>query len=268
MVKDAKSSSCTAALIAISLLALGLRILALDTKSVFADESASFRFAHLNWSAFWHLLTNSEANMALYYVFLRFWLCVNDAVWFARLFSALVGVATVPVLFFLGRRLFSREAAFFGSVLLALNTFHILYSQAARGYTLAVLLVTLSALYFVQAIEEFGWRTAGGYVVTSTAALYAHFFAAFVLLGQVLDLFFLRSQPKLVKRQLRLMVLVALLGIPLLLFAAIHKTQPLFWLDHPSARHVHHLFMYFFGSGLKYALSLVALGFAGREWWR
>jgi mannosyltransferase len=268
MVKHEKSTGWSAALIAIVLLALGLRILALDTKSVFADESASFRFAHLNWSAFWHLLTDSEANMALYYVFLRFWLRINDAAWFARLFSVLAGTATVPFLFFLGRKLFSREAAFFSSVLMALNTFHILYSQAARGYTLAVLLVTLSALCFVQAIEKFGWRTAGEYVVTSTAALCAHFFAAFVLLGQVIGLFFLKSQPKVIKRQVGLMLLVALLGMPLVLFATVHKTQPLFWLDHPSARDVHHLFMYFFGSGLKYALSLVALGFAATESWR
>jgi mannosyltransferase len=268
MAKHENTTSWTAMLIAIVLLGLGLRIVALDTKSVFADESASFRFTHLNWSAFWHLLTDSEANMALYYVFLRFWLRINDSVWFARLFSVLVGVATVPVLFFLGRRLFSREAAFFSSVLLALNTFHILYSQSARGYTLAVLLVTLSALCFVQALEEFNWRSAGGYIVTSTAALYAHFFTAFVFLGQVLGLFFLKSQPKVIKRQAGLMLLVALLGMPLVIFATVHKTKPLFWLDHPSARDVHHLFMYFFGSGLKYALSLVALGFAAREWWR
>lgn len=254
-------------LIAILLLALGLRILALDTKSVFADESASFRFTHLNGNAFWHLLTQSEANMALYYVLLRSWLRISYTVWFGRLFSVLVGAATVPVVFFLGRRLFSREAAFFSSVLLALNTFHILYSQAARGYTLAVLLVTLSALCFVQTLEEFNWRTAGGYVVTSTAAFYAHFFAAFVLLAQALSLVFLKSQQKAVKRQVGLMLLVALLGMPLVIFATVHKTQPLFWLDHPSARDVHHLFMYFFGSGLKYALSLVALGFAAREWW-
>ena len=55
MVKHEKSTGWSAALIAIVMLALGLRILALDTKSVFADESASFRFAHLNWSAYWHL---------------------------------------------------------------------------------------------------------------------------------------------------------------------------------------------------------------------
>lgn len=63
MVKHEKSTGWSAALIAIVMLALGLRILALDTKSVFADESASFRFAHLNWSAFWHLLNiNGRAD--------------------------------------------------------------------------------------------------------------------------------------------------------------------------------------------------------------
>lgn len=250
------------------MLALGLRIFALDAKSVFADELASLRFARLDWSAFWRLLTGSEANMALHYVLLRFWLRINDTVWFARLFSVLAGAATVPVLFFLGRKLFSREAAIFSCVLLSLNTFHILYSQAARGYALAVLLITLSAYYFIQSTEEPGWRTAVGYVVTSTAAFYAHFFAAFVLLAQFFALLLLKEPINVIKRQVRLMLLVAALGMPLMLFAAVHKTQPIFWLQHPSARDVHHLFAYFCGSGLKLGLSLLAIALAAREAWR
>jgi mannosyltransferase len=250
------------------LLALALRIFALDAKSVFADESASLRFAQMDWNGFWNTITSREANMALYYVLLRFWVRISHTLWFSRLFSVLAAVATVPVVFFLGRRLFSAEAAIFGSVLLALNIFHILYSQAARGYTLAVLLVTLCSLCFIRALEEANWRRAGAYVVSATAALYAHFFAAFVLLAQLFALFFLKCSPRMVKKQVGLMLLVAGLGTPLAVFAAVHKTEPVFWLDHPSMRDVHHLFTYFFGSGLKFGLSVLALALAARESWR
>lgn len=170
--------------------------------------------------------------------------------------------------FFLGRRLFSAEAALFGSALLALNSFHILYSQAARGYTLAVLLVTLCSLYFIRALEEADWHPTGAYVVSATAALYAHFFAVFVLLAQFFSLFFLKSRSRIVKRQIGLLLLVAGLGTPLAAFAAVHKTDPIFWLDHPSIRDVHHLFTYFFGSGLKFGLSALSIILAAREWWR
>jgi mannosyltransferase len=260
--------SWTAALVVIVLLALTLRIFGLDAKSVFADESASFRFAQLDWTGFWNTITSREANMALYYIVMRFWIRISSAVWFVRLFSALAAVATVPVVFFLGRRLFSAEAALFGSALLALNSFHILYSQAARGYTLAVLLVTLCSLYFIRALEEADWHPAGAYVVSATAALYAHFFAAFVLLAQLFSLFFLKSQSRIVRRQIGLMLLVAGLGTPLAAFGAVHKTDPIFWLDHPSIRDVHHLFTYFFGSGLKFGLSALSIILAAREWWR
>jgi mannosyltransferase len=255
-------------LVVIVLLALTLRIFGLDAKSVFADESASFRFAQLDGTGFWHTITSREANMALYYIVMRFWIRISSAVWFVRLFSVLAAVATVPVTFFLGRRLFSAEAALFSSALLALNSFHILYSQAARGYTLAVLLVTLCSLYFIRALEEADWRPAGAYVLTATAALYAHFFTAFILLAQLLSLFFLKSEPRMVRRQVSLMLLVAGLATPLAVFAAVHKTEPVFWLDHPSMRDVHHLFTYFFGSGLKFGLSALSLILAAREWWR
>jgi mannosyltransferase len=260
--------SWTATLVVIVLLALTLRIFGLEAKSVFADESASFRFAQLDWTGFWNTITSREANMALYYIVMRFWIRISSAVWFVRLFSVLAAVATVPVVFFLGRRLFSAEAALFGSLLLALNSFHILYSQAARGYTLAVLLVTLCSLYFIRALEEADWRPAGAYVVTATAALYAHFFAAFILLAQLLSLFFLKSEPRIVRKQIGLMLLVGALAIPLVAFAAVHKTDPVFWLDHPSMRDVHHLFTYFFGSGVKFGLSALAVILAAREWWR
>jgi hypothetical protein len=61
---------------------------------------------------------------------------------------------------------------------------------------------------------------------------------------------------------------VAILATPLAVFAAIHKTQPLFWIQRPSAAEVYHFFTYLSGSGLKFGLSLLALLVAGSQWWR
>jgi mannosyltransferase len=248
-------------------LCLAVRVIDLGSKSVFADELASIRFAQLNWPAFWHVITSGEANMALYYVLLRFWIRISDSVPFVRFLSVIPAVATVPVIYSIGKKLFSKPAAILAALLFSLNPFHISYSQAARGYSLTVLLVALSCLYFIRSVHDGDETSAIGYVLASTAGLYAHFFAGFVLLSQFVALFFLRSPRATMARQVRQMSIVAVLGMPLFVFAAIHKAGPLAWVQPPTAKDVYHFFTYLTGSGLKLGLSLLALGVAGREWW-
>ena len=257
----------TCALVSTFVLALAVRTIDLGSKSVFADELASIRFAQLNWTAFWRLITGSEANMALYYVLLRFWIRISDNVAFVRFLSVIPAVATVPVIYAIGKRLFSRPTAIIASLLFSLNTFDISYSQAGRGYSLAVFLVTLSGLYFVESVQEADNASAIGYVTASTAAWYAHFFACFVFLSQVVALLLPGVSRPVLVRQVRLMSWVAVLVTPLVLFAAVHKTQPLFWVQHPTAPEIYHFFTYLSGSGLKFGLSLVALLVAGSSWW-
>ncbi|HYX53774.1 MAG TPA: glycosyltransferase family 39 protein [Candidatus Limnocylindrales bacterium] len=131
--------------------------------------------------------------MALYYVLLRFWSHINAGVFFLRLLSVLPAVATVPVLYLLGKRLFSTRAALFSALLFSLNTFHVYYSQAPRGYSLAVFLVTavlplLHQIYFIRTLENPTGTNTIVYVIASTAAMYGHFFASFVLVAQFVAL--------------------------------------------------------------------------------
>lgn len=260
----------TWALVSTVVLALAVRIIDLGSKSVFADELASIRFAQLNWTAFWRLITGGEANMTLYYVLLRFWIRISDKVAFVRFLSVIPAVATVPLIYAMGKRLFSPPTAIVASLLFSLNTFDISYSQAGRGYTLAVFLVTLSGLYFVESVQEADKPSAIGYVTATTAAWYTHFFAGFVFLSQLVALLLPGASPvsrPVLVRQVRLISWVTILVTPLLIFAAIHKTQPLFWIQPPTAPEIYHFFSYLSGSGLKFGLSVVALLVAGRQWW-
>jgi uncharacterized membrane protein len=247
---------------------LAVRVIDLGSKSVFADELASFRFAQLSWTDFWRLVRSSEANMALYYVLLRFWTHIHSSISFIRFLSVIPAVATVPALYLLGKKLFSAPAALLASLLFSLNTFHISYSQAGRGYTLAVFLVALSCLYFVRSVQHPTRANAVVYVIASTAAMYGHFFAAFVLASQLLALFLLRPVRPVLTRQTVLIALVAVLAMPLLIFAAVHRTQPIAWVQPTTGKEVYHFFAYLSGSGLKFGLSVIALAVAGREWWR
>ena len=258
----------TAALLAVTILSLVLRVTALGSKSVFADELASFQFAQMSWHDFWQVVARSEANMSLYYVLLRFWIHLGSSVSFLRLLSVIPGVATVPVIFALGEDLFSPAAGLFASLLFALNAFHISYSQAARGYSLAVFLISLSCWLFIRTVREPTTGNCIAYVLVSTAAFYSHFFAAFVLLAQCVAVIFCRPARAVIARQALLMLLVGVLGIPLFLFAAVHKTGQISWAQPVNAKDVYHFFTYLSGSGLKFILSIGALVLAATEYLR
>jgi mannosyltransferase len=248
------------------LLALTLRLIALNSKSVFADELASLNFTKMSWAGLWHLIVGHEANMSLYYLLLRIWVGINQGVAFARLFSVIAGVATIPVLYQLGKKLFSESTAILACFVFAANAFHITYSQAARGYSLAVLLVSVSTLFFVKVTQEPGHGSALAYVVSSTASLYSHFFAGFVLLAHCFSLAFKRETFH-ARRQVFYLLAVGLLAAPLLVFASIHQTAPIFWVQKPTLKDVYHFFTYLTGSGLKFGLALLGIIFAAREWY-
>lgn len=67
-----------------------------------------------------------------------------------RLPSVLFGVATIPVLFLIARRLFNRRVALLASLFLSLSTFHVWFSQEARSYSLYCFLYALSLLFLVR----------------------------------------------------------------------------------------------------------------------
>lgn len=244
----------------------GLRLYHLGLKSFWADEAVSITVAQFRWADFWHLLTHSEANMALYYVLLRIWSQMSDTPWFVRLFSVLAGVATVPAIYFLGKALFSRRAGILAALLLGLNIFHIRYSQEARSYSLVVLLVTCSSLFFVRNIKSQGRAGGGLYVLSSAAALYAHFFAALVLLAQFVSWMLLPRRLR-TWNYVRNLIAIAIMGFPLLLFIAFRGGSNLDWLSHPTSKDVYRLFTDFSGNGVIFVLFILSVALASREAW-
>src|SRR5271166_952648 len=93
------------------IVALGavLRLHALGAKSFWLDEIASVAIARTPSSWFWHWLWTQEGNMALYYVMLRPWLEIHLGEATVRLLSVLPGIASIPVMYLLGKRLFDRN---------------------------------------------------------------------------------------------------------------------------------------------------------------
>jgi 4-amino-4-deoxy-L-arabinose transferase-like glycosyltransferase len=169
----------------LTLLALGLRLARLAFQPLWWDEGWSLYFATTDLGAMLEL-TAVDIHPPLYYVLLHAWIGLFGAgVISVRLLSVLIGTATVPLLYAAGRRLLGKRGGLLAAFLLAISPFHIYYSQEVRMYGLVTLL-GVAALYCSLRMRDapnWRWEPWLGYVLAAVAALYAHYYAALLLLA-------------------------------------------------------------------------------------
>jgi mannosyltransferase len=162
---------------------LALRVYGLGSESIWLDEATSIYLAKMSiadlirWTAV-------DIHPPLYYILLHVWLVFGDGEAQVRLLSALAGVASIPVLYLLGKRLFSPFVGLAAAALLAFSPLHVWYSQETRMYPLLALFGLLTTYCMVRALlDEQRWAW-GGYVVCTILSLYTHYYTFFILLFQ------------------------------------------------------------------------------------
>ena len=93
-----------AGIVAVSALA---NFLFIGRPSLDIDESYTLHVARLSWSGLLRAMRHGNANMSLYYGVMHLWRGVGESEALLRAPSAVFAVATVPVVYWLGRRLFN-----------------------------------------------------------------------------------------------------------------------------------------------------------------
>jgi mannosyltransferase len=116
----------------------------------------------------------------------------HSPVWL-RLPALAAGAATIPLVYFLGRRSVGRPAALLASALTALSPFMIYYSTEARAYGVMMAFVVGATLSMLVALDTRRVRWWVIYGACSCGAIYTHYTSGFVLAAQLLWL--LWSQP-------------------------------------------------------------------------
>src|SRR3989344_1581378 len=101
-----------------------------------------------------------------------------------RLPSVIFGVATVWLIYLLGKELFSRKVGLLAALFLAIAPLHIYYSQEARMYVFAAFAVTLSFYFLHHLIVSRKW-TGLGYIVSLVLVLYSDYLAYLVIPTQI-----------------------------------------------------------------------------------
>ena len=225
------------------IVALGafLRLRALGAKSFWLDEIASVVIARMPGNSFWHWLWTEEGNMALYYVMLRPWLEIHLGEATIRLLSVLPGIASIPVMYLLGRRLFGRGAGLLAALLLAISTCAVVYSQEARGYSWLLLGTIVSTYFFARLIARPTYAMALAYALAAGVTFYFHYFGLLVPLAQAVSLVALPRERRPWKQMYVAGALIALFAAPVLWMVHIQPGRHLDWVSKPSLLELYHL---------------------------
>jgi|GEM_PF-4446342 len=99
-----------------------------------------------------------------------------------RSLPVLLGLVSIALTGFLGRRIGGSGVGLACAALVAFDPLHIAYSQEARPYALAVTLTLAAHLFFLRSLQEPSARNRIVYALLAAAALYTHYFAALALL--------------------------------------------------------------------------------------
>ncbi|MHB1005915.1 MAG: glycosyltransferase family 39 protein [Chloroflexota bacterium] len=171
------------ALAAIVVSGFALRFYQIGFQSLWLDEAASVAFASGDPGYILRFTFYKEPNPPIYFLLLHFWMPLFGTSETAiRSLSAIAGSLSVPLLYVVGRGLFSPAAGLLGATAMALSPFHIWLSQETRGFTVLVFfgLVALYALLRALAGSERRWWVI--YACAAFATMYVHLYG-FILVG-------------------------------------------------------------------------------------
>ncbi len=170
-------------------LAAFLRINDLARQSLWADEGNSVALASRSFGEIAQAAA-LDIHPPLYYWLLSVWIRVFGTSEIAvRSLSVVLGVATVWLVFILGRRLFGRVAGLVAAFLLAISPLHVYYSQEARMYALLAFWAALLMAGFVRFVQDemadmrtlprelplLGTTAGFIYVIAGIGGLYTHY---------------------------------------------------------------------------------------------
>jgi hypothetical protein len=233
-----------------TLVALGLCLYDLTTRSLWLDEAATVAIASQHGGALGAALAHDGGNMLGYYALLHVLIgWFGSGAFVIRIPSVIFAAATVAVVASVGLRLFGRRVAVMAGLLTAVSLTLVYWGQDARGYGAMVAFVAAGFLAFVALLEpEAGWRAWLAYVVLMTAAVYCGLEAALVIPAQLVVLAWRRGRWRAV---LSAIVVAAACCVPLAVLAADRGSGQLFWVPAPSFRVLRQIVQALTSSGLQ-----------------
>jgi 4-amino-4-deoxy-L-arabinose transferase-like glycosyltransferase len=193
-------SKALVALVVLTLIGAGLRFYQLGAQSIWFDEAYSIYVAN---QPVWDIITGIEpSHLPFYFVLLKVWMFLfGQSEVAVRLLSVVFGVALIPALFLLARRMFGQPIGLITSFFAAISPFLIYYSQETRPYELLALQAVITTYFLLRALDDGRWWWIA-YGLSSATMLYTHYYGVLFFGAQslfVLILLVLRHRESIVR---------------------------------------------------------------------
>ncbi|MGE3483079.1 MAG: glycosyltransferase family 39 protein, partial [Gammaproteobacteria bacterium] len=237
-------------------LAAALRFAWLGHASLWIDELFSVHWAQLDLAFLLGEGARTETNPPTYYVLLQGWMKLAGMTEGAiRALSVLVSMATVLVVYALGRVMWDRATAVLAGVLLAVNPVSVMFAQEARAHALSALLNGLALLLFVISSHHSSttrapsWKWLPAFIVAVMATVLVHYasllFVAACFAAAGLRLVGTRPFPIREMAVWSLAGIITFLGLwqVLILVAGLAGSNNLVWIEPLSAKGVAAFFL-------------------------
>lgn len=168
-----------AALFAVVLMGVALRLYHLGYRSLYFDEAYQY-FAALKPL---HLI-GDPGHLPLSHYLQHFIMYLGQSEAVLRLPPAIFGIATIIVTYYLGKILFDQKTGLLGALFVSISPFLIYYSQEARAYAPYAFLSVTSLLFLLFILKKETFIRYLGYFIVTILCLYTHIFAVCLLVGQ------------------------------------------------------------------------------------
>jgi uncharacterized membrane protein/cellulose synthase/poly-beta-1,6-N-acetylglucosamine synthase-like glycosyltransferase len=161
------------------------------------------------------LVLPTDPHPPLYYLLMHGWMdTVGSSEALVRLPSLLFAIATLIVVYRLGIRIYNDRIGLAAAALLAITPFHVHFARVARMYAMFGFL-TACSWYCLLGIRKDRRLALVGYILATSAMVYTHVYAAFVVLAQLVVLALLgRENPLPTRKVITAVCGVGVLSVP------------------------------------------------------
>ena len=189
-------------LLTIVVLAAALRIVALFYVGTYTfDDAFSVHFAQMDLGQMLDLIKD-EVHPPLYFILLHFWLKIFGSGEIApRVLALIFSLASLPLLYLLGKKIINRWVGLLASLMMALSYFEIFSGTQMRMYSLLTFFGLASLNLFWLVIVENKKNYWLLYILTNILLLYTHLGGIFGLITQGLWLIILKQKKSLPPNQ-------------------------------------------------------------------
>jgi uncharacterized membrane protein len=200
----------------LALLAAAVRLPTISLQSLWLDEAYTVRLVKMSLGGMLKAIPRTESTPPVYYVLEWIWTRIFGYGELAlRTTSALAGIATVLVVYAIGKKLKGESAAIIAGALAALSPIMIWYSQEARAYALAALLSSATILAVLGYAQTKSTRWLYAWALTAALGMATHYFVAFIVAPEAAWLVRRTRKPALIAAVAPLITALALLPLAL-----------------------------------------------------